>query len=263
VFEDGRHIRSSQRDCDLVIEAAVGLFNFLRARPSSSARDAELTTFYATQPGWESYRSDEQILGFLHTHPHWKLVDEPVLIELTRRLTTPQFRSIAYNYVDGFFVLVMICEKYRVVETNFLKICREPKRPEFDTPAAILWMFAWTLQQLASRLLSEADTMYANREDERTTSRRFEDAKCAGEACLTLDPWFCTAYAVLPIPWVARAGDFPRAFAICDEGVRLCEYLQTNTSQLPCVLDQNMAEEASKGIGDIEAVRKRLAMMQG
>lgn len=309
----------------------MGLFDFVQdvVRKISAGGTASGATaikrFYAERPSWRNYFAQAQgldflqrhMLGmhlsdtppdaevvseFLHAHPQWRLVDEEVLLELARRVSRPPLKSVAYNYADGFQVLVLIGEKYKIVETNLLPICKEPDGPEFGTPEAKLWMLAWTLHQLATRFMREAQELSVsdNRRNSPTIFQKHADAMAAAEACLTVNPWFYTAYTLLPVLWVVdetaaviaygaaehqvrrlhpgitgkafeervlarfrkwQADRDQRAADICDEGERVCNRLLKQGQSLSCPLHHDMAGKASDGIMQIRALRERLASL--
>lgn len=223
----------------------MALLDFLRKGNGQSDLDVAVGRFYAARPEWKPYLeriagadflqrymfgmhvaqpvpTEREMLDFLQGHPHWRLVDDSVVKRLIRRISAPPFTSVAYNYADGFRVLVTLAEKYKVVQTNLLQICRNPAGPEFGTPEAKLWLLAFTFQQLATRFMREAHAMSASagRGNLPEISQKHADAMAATEACLTVNPRFHTAYTLLPFLWVSDESTFTCAFGACEHQVR-------------------------------------------
>lgn len=168
----------------------MGIFNFF----TKKSLDQQSAQFFKDNPGWETTSTSTQVFDFFSRHPSWKRLPENVLHELSLRVADRSRKWEAYDYSHALEILVFMETCFNTIETNLLKIY-EDQKPPMDSPLSKLWLFAWTFQRLAGKIMEEAG-QHAGTHSIGTGEllRRVEYAKSCAEAALICDRYFVTAY---------------------------------------------------------------------
>ncbi len=205
-------------------------------------------------------RSASQIFTFFSKHPGWGQLPNDLLTELSTRVADRSRNWAIYDTDHALEIVVFATERTNALIHNFIPICRD-NEPPMDTPAARLYLFAMTFEQLANKFLRE---VMENRDriSKDAMIKGIEDAKAFAEATLICDRYFLSSFMPAAWGWLLKDDNTEMAVSILDEAIQWANDMGTVRPHITSMFDEQFISMSNDHINILEETKRNILEME-